>query len=173
MTTPIPQPPPYPLFGNIRDLDPQKPIESLARLAKEYGKSFQVYNLVTPSSISLLTCPFHQARFFNCHFSARLDTLSIQLSCWTSFATKSDFASPYQVHWSRSVMVLVTDFLLHTMESTTGKLRTGHWCQLLDLSVSTTCVRLNSPLMKSLVTHTAKMTKCMTSPLNWSRNGLA
>ena len=44
MTTPIPQPPGLPLVGNLRDLDPQKPTESLGRLAKEYGE---------PSSIAI------------------------------------------------------------------------------------------------------------------------
>lgn len=40
MTEPVPQPPPYPIVGNIRDLDPQNSIASLGKLSKEYGQSY-------------------------------------------------------------------------------------------------------------------------------------
>lgn len=39
MTTPVPQPPPYPIVGNIRDLDPQNSIASLGKLSNQYGQS--------------------------------------------------------------------------------------------------------------------------------------
>jgi cytochrome P450/NADPH-cytochrome P450 reductase len=41
----IPQPPPHPILGNIRDLDPKSPVGSLARLARTYGP---IYRLSLP-----------------------------------------------------------------------------------------------------------------------------
>jgi hypothetical protein len=38
MSLPIPQPPPYPLLGNITDVDPQNGIASLMHLADKYGE---------------------------------------------------------------------------------------------------------------------------------------
>lgn len=41
---PIPHPPGYPLVGNIADIDPELPIQSLANLADQYG---EIYSLTT------------------------------------------------------------------------------------------------------------------------------
>ena len=38
MSLPIPQPPPYPLLGNITDVDPQNGIASFMHLADKYGE---------------------------------------------------------------------------------------------------------------------------------------
>lgn len=38
MLLPIPQPPGYPLLGNITDVDPQNGTASLMHLADKYGK---------------------------------------------------------------------------------------------------------------------------------------
>lgn len=37
MSLPIPQPPPVPLLGNIRDVDPEDSIASLVHLGEKYG----------------------------------------------------------------------------------------------------------------------------------------
>lgn len=37
MTTPIPQPPPLPFLGNIKDIDPSDPQGSFGRLTDTYG----------------------------------------------------------------------------------------------------------------------------------------
>lgn len=36
-TIPIPQPPGYPIIGNVSDIDPEVPIQSLGHLARQYG----------------------------------------------------------------------------------------------------------------------------------------
>ncbi|WPG99486.1 Hypothetical protein R9X50_00230100 [Acrodontium crateriforme] len=41
-TVPIPQPPGYPLLGNLSDIDPELPIASLQNLAKQYGDIFSL-----------------------------------------------------------------------------------------------------------------------------------
>ena len=38
MSLPIPQPPGYPLVGNIADVDPQNSVGSLMHLAEKYGE---------------------------------------------------------------------------------------------------------------------------------------
>ena len=42
MTTPIPQPPGYPLVGNITDVDPKDSFGSINRLADKYGEIFKL-----------------------------------------------------------------------------------------------------------------------------------
>lgn len=42
MTEPIPQPPALPLIGNVRDLDPEIPLQSLWRICEEYGPIFKL-----------------------------------------------------------------------------------------------------------------------------------
>lgn len=37
-SVPIPQPPGYPLIGNVSDIDPEQPTSSLMNLSREYGK---------------------------------------------------------------------------------------------------------------------------------------
>ncbi|MGE4191678.1 MAG: cytochrome P450 [Thermoanaerobaculia bacterium] len=44
-TTPIPQPKPDPVLGNLKDLDPKAPVLSLVRLARTYGP---IYRLSLP-----------------------------------------------------------------------------------------------------------------------------
>ncbi|KZV78883.1 cytochrome P450 [Exidia glandulosa HHB12029] len=44
---PVPQPPGYPLIGNIFDIDPQAPAASFERLAAEYGEIYSVNILGT------------------------------------------------------------------------------------------------------------------------------
>lgn len=38
-TVPIPQPPPWPLLGNINDIDPVFPLGSMLNMADKYGLS--------------------------------------------------------------------------------------------------------------------------------------
>jgi hypothetical protein len=60
MSSPIPQPPAYPLLGNITDVDPENGTASLMHLADKYGELFisasaadAVYRSPTqPSSVS-------------------------------------------------------------------------------------------------------------------------
>lgn len=40
--TPIPQPPGYPIVGNLTDVDPELPIQSLCNLADQYGEIFSL-----------------------------------------------------------------------------------------------------------------------------------
>src|SRR5690242_19472021 len=42
MTTPIPQPPGYPLVGNIADVDPKDGIGSINHLSEKYGEIFKL-----------------------------------------------------------------------------------------------------------------------------------
>ncbi len=42
MTTPIPQPPGYPLVGNITNIDPKDGIASIIRLSEKYGEIFKL-----------------------------------------------------------------------------------------------------------------------------------
>lgn len=42
MTTPIPQPPGWPFIGNVTDLDPKLPINSINGLADRYGEIFKL-----------------------------------------------------------------------------------------------------------------------------------
>jgi hypothetical protein len=59
MSSPIPQPPAYPLLGNITDVNPQNGVASLMHLADKYGG--------LPFSILLaegsLFAPVSQVRF--------------------------------------------------------------------------------------------------------------
>ena len=43
----IPQPKGYPLIGNIAELDPKAPVQSLMRLAREHGPLFRIEKLGT------------------------------------------------------------------------------------------------------------------------------
>ena len=38
---PIPQPPPYPILGNVLEMDPENPMQSLVELHKKYGPIYQ------------------------------------------------------------------------------------------------------------------------------------
>lgn len=53
MSTPIPQPPGYPLLGNITDIDPKDSIGSLARLNQQYG---EIFSLTTFGSTRYILC---------------------------------------------------------------------------------------------------------------------
>ncbi|KAK5072164.1 hypothetical protein LTR64_004057 [Lithohypha guttulata] len=45
MSTPIPQPPGYPLLGNLTDIDPKSPFQSIKQLAQKYGEIFKLSTL--------------------------------------------------------------------------------------------------------------------------------
>lgn len=42
MTTPVPQPPGYPIVGNITDVDPKNALNSINNLADQYGEIFKL-----------------------------------------------------------------------------------------------------------------------------------
>ena len=42
MGTPIPQPPGYPLLGNIKDIDPENLLASIEHLVNIYGRHFSL-----------------------------------------------------------------------------------------------------------------------------------
>lgn len=53
MTTPIPQPPAVPFFGNIGALDQDLPLRSFALLAETYGEIYQL-NILGKSCASFI-----------------------------------------------------------------------------------------------------------------------
>lgn len=53
-TVPIPQPPTWPLLGNINDIDSNFPLGSMINMAEKYGWLAHLDDLVTPTQTSSL-----------------------------------------------------------------------------------------------------------------------
>lgn len=67
MSTPIPQPPTFPILGNVWDIDPKNGMQSLSHLAEKYGMYCWKHPLVGDISLGLT---YIEVPYTSCHSSA-------------------------------------------------------------------------------------------------------
>lgn len=120
MTDFIPAPSGYPILGNVLDVDPENPHDSLSRIASTYGKWCDSNRSQEETQLTRHEVPFSD---LDCHTIVFLS----QTTLWPRiYLMKRGFKSRYLDHCSRFATQSMMDFSLHILASITGKSHTVH-----------------------------------------------
>lgn len=167
MSTPIPQPPGYPLLGNLTDIDPKSPFQSIKQLAQKYGEIFKLSTLGSDRYIlcseRLAAEACDETRFVK-GVSENLKQVRNGVGDGLFTAFHGEVRAPVNiVSFDHSIYLL--DKCSHglIMHSTIGNWRIGLWSQPLVHLASQTWYDIVKPAR--LQCHIANMhstTRCMT-----------